>query len=89
VSSPIIASPWIDFSALWKIIVVGLLAGAGLPAVFAIGLRALNYRPSGPASPQDSHVHGGRPSGLVAGAVCFALVLAATGYGIYIIVSTS
>ena len=32
---------WINLSALWKIVVYGLLAGAGLPALFAVGLRAL------------------------------------------------
>ncbi len=33
---------WINLNALWKIIVVGLLTGAGLPALFAIGLRLLS-----------------------------------------------
>ena len=31
---------WINLSALWKIVVFGLIAGAGLPALFAVGLRA-------------------------------------------------
>ena len=35
-------SAWINFSALWKILVFGLLAGAGLPALFAIGMVALS-----------------------------------------------
>jgi hypothetical protein len=81
--------PWINLSALWRIIVVGLLAGAGLPAVFAIGLRALNYRSTGPASPDDDHVYGGSPVGLVGGGICFAIVLAAIGWGIYFIVHAS
>jgi hypothetical protein len=34
---------WIDWQALWKIVVYGLLAGAGLPALFAIGLRTLSW----------------------------------------------
>jgi len=40
---------WINLSALWKIVVFGLLAGAGLPALFAIGLRALAWPSAGPA----------------------------------------
>ena len=32
---------WINLTALWKIVVIGLLMGAGLPALFAVGLRAL------------------------------------------------
>jgi len=38
---------WINFSALWKILVFGVLAGAGLPALFAIGLRALTLPSAG------------------------------------------
>lgn len=35
---------WINLTALWKIVVIGLLAGAGLPALFAVGLRMLAPR---------------------------------------------
>ncbi|OHV32423.1 MULTISPECIES: hypothetical protein [Pseudofrankia] len=44
---------WIDLDALWKIVVIGLLCGAGLPAVFAVGLRALSLseRRAGAAAP--------------------------------------
>jgi hypothetical protein len=82
-------APWINLSALWRIIVVGLLAGAGLPAVFAIGLRALNQRAGASAGPDDDRVYGGNPAGLVAAGFCFAVVLAAIGWGIYFIVHSS
>ena len=36
---------WINLSALWKILVFGLIAGAGLPALFAGGLYALSQGP--------------------------------------------
>ena len=36
---------WINLSALWKIIVFGLIAGAGLPSLFAIGLYSLSKGP--------------------------------------------
>ena len=32
---------WINLTALWKIVVLGLIAGAGLPAIFAVGLYSL------------------------------------------------
>ncbi|MEV7781986.1 hypothetical protein [Kitasatospora sp. NPDC088351] len=64
---------WINLAALWKIVAVGLLAGAGLPALFAIGLRALN-----PPARTGGHA--------VAG-LCFAAVLAAIGWGISVIVN--
>jgi hypothetical protein len=91
VSALLIATPWIDFSALWRIIVVGLIAGAGLPALFAIGLRAFNSRPAanGPVSPGDDHVYGGSPLGATVGVVCVAIVLAGIGYGVYFIVHGS
>ncbi len=80
---------WINLSALWKIVVVGLLAGAGLPALFAIGLRALTLRPSGaaPATDDGDELVGGSPLGIAAASLCFAVVLAAIGWGIYSIVN--
>lgn len=83
---------WINWAALGKILGVGLLAGAGLPALFAIGLRLVS--PGG----QDEIVLSGdtatrtrsfTPNNLTitVGAVCFAAVLAAIGWGIYIIVN--
>jgi hypothetical protein len=79
---------WIDYTALWEIVVVGLLAGAGLPALFALGMRAL-------ATPGKDHVRtsehelvGGNPAGIAVAALCFLIVLGAIGYGIYIIVAS-
>jgi hypothetical protein len=76
---------WIDFTALGKILVVGLLAGAGLPALFAVGLRFLpaSTTGTGVSEPRPS----GHPTGQVLAGLCFAIVLAAIGYGIYLIVS--
>ena len=95
---------WINLTALWQIVVVGLLAGAGLPALFAVGLRFLNMpgsrvqtagagagggTVSGPDSqhPGEAPVYGGNQMGLVVACVCFAIILAAVGYGIYLIVA--
>jgi hypothetical protein len=80
---------WIDLHAIWRIVVVGLLAGAGLPALFAIGLRALS---SGPRTATISDVNndrvfGGSYLGLGAASLCFAVVLAAIALGIYSIVN--
>jgi hypothetical protein len=84
---------WINFNALWKIIVLGLLCGAGLPALFAVGLRSLSLPPAAgtPASASaiDDRVYAGNPAGLLGGVVCFAIILAAIGYGIYFIVQGS
>jgi hypothetical protein len=82
--------PWINWTALGKIVVVGLIAGAGLPALFAIGLVALDRRPAGVSvDADDAKVYGGSPIGLAAAALCFAVVLAGIGWGIYEIVNAS
>jgi hypothetical protein len=84
---------WINLTALWQIVVVGLLAGAGLPALFAVGLRALSLpgrgaQSAGAENVADSeHVVGGNPAGIVAAVLCFLVVLAAVGWGIYFIVA--
>ena len=80
---------WINLSALWKILVFGLLAGAGLPALFAAGLYSLSLGPrrarvAGADGGTDSEVLvGGSVAGLVIAAVCLLVILAAIGWGVY------
>jgi hypothetical protein len=92
---------WINLTALWQIVVFGLLAGAGLPALFAVGLKALSMGGrtqtvtagaggSGSAGDGDSEpMVGGNPLGVVLASVCFLIVLAAIAGGIYFIVAGS
>jgi hypothetical protein len=90
-------NPWINLTALWKIVVFGLAAGAGLPALFAIGLRALNPRAQAAGADSGAAEGGGQapssltggPLGVAAAVLCFAIVLAAIGWGIDLIVSQS
>jgi hypothetical protein len=75
---------WINLSALWKILVFGLVAGAGLPALFAMGLYSLSKGPKTQTAGADSDVViGGNPAGILVAALCFLVVLAAIGWGIY------
>ncbi|QCQ92298.1 hypothetical protein [Rhodococcus sp. SGAir0479] len=62
--------------ALWQVVLVGLLFGAGLPAVFALGLKSLA---AGTGSGAD-----GSPStaGKIGAVACFAVVLIAIAAGI-------
>jgi hypothetical protein len=86
---------WINLGALWKIVVFGLLAGAGLPALFAFGLRALAW-PSGArvqtagagaagAGPvaDDDRLIGGNVLGIIIAVIIFLIILAALGWAIY------
>ncbi|MFD8707165.1 hypothetical protein ACFV1W_32025 [Kitasatospora sp. NPDC059648] len=76
---------WINLDALWKILVAGVLVGAGLPALFAVGVRALNppARADGAAATRPA----AGPLGRLVAVACFAVVLAAIGWGVSVIVS--
>ena len=77
---------WINLTALWKILVFGLIAGAGLPALFATGLFSLSRGPKTAAAAGDADadvVVGGSVLGMVLAAICFLIILAAIGWGIY------
>ncbi|MFF1786852.1 hypothetical protein ACFVX9_10340 [Kitasatospora sp. NPDC058243] len=75
---------WINLDAVWKIVVVGLLTGAGLPALFALGLRLLN--PTGAAGEPAAARPAAGLVGSTLAALIFAVVLAAIGWGISVIV---
>jgi hypothetical protein len=79
---------WVNLSALWKIIVFGLIAGAGLPALFAGGLYALSWGPktartAGADGTESDVVVGGNPAGMMLAAIAFLIVLAAVGWSVY------
>ncbi len=76
---------WINLTALWKIVVFGLIAGAGLPAVFAAGLFSLSRgsRTARTAGADSDVLVGGSAVGMVLAALCFLVVLAAIGWGVY------
>jgi len=83
------STSWINHDALWKIIVFGLLAGAGLPALFAVGLRALSIGQTQSATEGGAAQASSSLVGRVLAATCFAIILAAIGWGIYSIVNQS
>jgi hypothetical protein len=85
---------WINLSALWKIVVYGLIAGAGLPALFAVGLRTLAWPGgarvqtagagggAGPAA-DDDQIYRGNVLGLIIAVIIALAILAALGWCIY------
>jgi hypothetical protein len=75
---------WINFAAIGKIVVFGLIAGAGLPALFAIGMLSLSRGAKARTAGADSDVVvGGSVAGMVVAAVCFLVVLAAIAWSLY------
>jgi hypothetical protein len=83
--------------SLWQVLAVGLLLGAGLPALFALGMRSLDTGRTvtvGAGSPTagGSSVRGGmdtsKPSalGLAGAVICFSIVVLAVVFGIVVII---
>jgi hypothetical protein len=71
------------FTAAWKVLAAGLVLGAGLPAVFALGVR---FSAVG-AGATDVPVSTGRAGYRVLGVACFVVVAVAIALGITVIVA--
>ncbi|WP_433682351.1 hypothetical protein [Nocardia sp. CA-119907] len=68
-----------NLNALWKVTLAGLLLGAGLPIVFAVGVRLWSVADAASADGRA----GQRNHRALAGAyACFALIIAAIVTGI-------
>lgn len=71
--------------AAWKVLLVGLVLGAGLPALFAVGVRSLAWGAGGSAEVAvDARPH---PAGRALAALCFAVVVGGIALGLTVIVS--
>ncbi|KQX73953.1 hypothetical protein [Aeromicrobium sp. Root472D3] len=71
---------WLDVGALLKVLVFGIVAGAGLPALFAVGVRS---QAVGAGTIDGQHLAGDRRPLLTAAAyLCFALVAVAIAAGV-------
>jgi len=69
----------------WQVLAVGLLLGAGLPAVFALGIRSLAWGTGGAAEvAADARPH---PVGRVLAGLCFLVVVAGIAGGLYVILA--
>jgi hypothetical protein len=74
----------------WKVLVIGLVLGAGLPTIFAVGVRSMAYGAGGDAEIHATGTTGpaAHPLGRVLAVIAFAVVLAAVALGITFIVAT-
>lgn len=68
-----------------KVLLTGLVLGAGLPAVFALGIRSLAYGVGGDAEVDHAPPH---PVGRLLAILCFAVVLGGVALGIAIVVAS-
>ncbi len=74
----------------WKVLFAGLVLGAGLPALFALGIRSLAWGAGGDAEVHESGVTGPKanPAGTVLGYTLFAVVVIGALLGIIFIVAS-
>jgi hypothetical protein len=74
----------------WKVLLYSLVLGAGLPVVYALGVRALAIGgPSGGAGAYaDAPVVRRNPVGTVLATVCFLVVLAGVAVGLTYVVAS-
>ena len=74
----------------WRVLLASLILGAGLPVLFALGIRSLAWGAGGDAEVHESGVTGPTPHriGTVLGWVLFAIVLLGIVLGITFIVAS-
>jgi hypothetical protein len=74
----------------WKVLLAGLILGAGLPLLFALGIRSLAWGAGGDAEVHGEGVTGpkAQPIGTVVGWLLFLIVLAGIALGITFIVAS-
>jgi len=73
-------------NAVWKVLLVGLILGAGLPALFAVGVRGLAV--GNGHEQEDGTVHQPNPLGNVLAAIAFLVVIVAVVLGVAMIVAS-
>lgn len=69
----------------WKVLVMGLVLGAGLPMIFGLGVRALAMGAGGDAEVDHAPP---KPIGKVLATVCFLVVFVAVALGIAVVVAS-
>ena len=74
----------------WKVLAASLILGAGLPLIFALGIRSLAWGSGGDAEVHQTGVAGPRanPAGTVLAWILFIIVLAGVALGITYVVAT-
>ena len=74
----------------WKVLLASLILGAGLPTLFALGIRSLAYGAGGDAEAHTTGTTGpaAHPIGTIVGWLLFLIVLAGVVLGITFIVAS-
>lgn len=79
---------WAALDAAWRILAIGLVLGAGLPALFAFGIRAMAWGTGGDAEIHDEgSLPPPHPVGRVIGIAIFGFVVLVVLLGISYIIA--
>jgi len=75
------------FEALWQVLAAGIILGAGLPALFALGIKALGAGRT-LAADGTSYTTPATGTGRAGSTILFAICVAAVMFGIFLVVAT-
>lgn len=73
------------FEAIWKVLLASLVLGAGLSAVFALGIRSLAWGVGGDAEVAERR---GNPAGRIIAGILFLIVLYGVVAGLLFIIAS-
>lgn len=77
------------FQAIWKVLVAAVILGAGLPAIFAGGIRSLAWAEGGTSETSTGGGPAkGNPIGWVLAGILFLIVAYGLVIGIYYVIAT-
>jgi hypothetical protein len=77
-----------EAGTIGQVLLVSLVLGAGLPVLFALGLRAMAWGAGGDAEEHEAGVRPApHPLGRVLGVLCFAVVVLGVVLGITVVVA--
>lgn len=77
------------FEAIWKVLVASVILGAGLPMLFAVGVRSLAWGAGGDtATDTNGAAAHPNPAGKVLAVIIFAVVLYVIAAGIVYVIAT-
>lgn len=71
---------------IWKVLAVGLLLGAGLPAIFALGVHLLDASRGGAALVSGQRMTLASGASKIAAGLCFLIIVLAVALGLAILI---
>ena len=71
----------------WKVLLYSLVLGAGLPVVYAVGVRSLAFGSASSAGGAETETVGRNPLGVALAAICFVIVVAGVAVGLAYIIA--